>query len=77
MLEDYDMSERAQVNEQLNVTVNFFIQGLSAIDEVNMDYEITIFFRQVSIRGPRVGRPTIFWSQIFREFTFCVIGLAG
>lgn len=43
----YDKTERAQIDRQLTVTVNFFIQGLSSVNEVSMDYEITTFFRQV------------------------------
>ena len=47
MLSNYDMTKRAQIDKQLTVRVNFFVQGLSAIDEENMDYQISIFFRQV------------------------------
>ena len=47
MLTNYDVTERARVDEQLLVTVNFYIIGLSSIDESNMDYEISIYFRQV------------------------------
>jgi len=50
MLTNYDVTERARVDEQLVVTVNFYIQGLSSIDEANMDYEISIYFRQVYIQ---------------------------
>ena len=47
ILSTYDKTQRAQIDEQLTVTVNFFIQGLSSVNEVNMDYEFTAFFRQV------------------------------
>ena len=48
VLSDYDKSIRAGNDEQLKVTINFYVHGLSAIDEVNMDYELNEFFRQVT-----------------------------
>ena len=45
LLTDYNPNIRAQVGEQLNVTVNFYIETLSDIDQSKMEYEMTIFFR--------------------------------
>ena len=59
ILSTYDKSERAQIDNQLNVTVNFYVQDLSAVREVNMDYQITMFFRQVRPLGFKKG-----WKQI-------------
>ena len=55
ILSTYDKSERAQIDNQLNVTVNFYVQDLSAVREVNMDYQITMFFRQVRPLGFKKG----------------------
>jgi len=45
---NYDKTERAGIDEQLTVTLDCFVQGLSDLREAQMDYEITIFFRQVN-----------------------------
>ena len=47
LLANYDKTERAQIDEQLLVTVDMYIQGVSSVNEVNMDYEVTMHFRQV------------------------------
>ena len=47
LLLDYDKRKRAQIDKVLDVSVNFFVETLSAINEASMDYEITVFFRQV------------------------------
>ena len=46
LISDYDPSIRAQINQQLNVTVNFYIQSLTKIDQAAMDYELVMFFRE-------------------------------
>ena len=45
LLTDYNSNIRAQVGEKLNVTVNFYIETLSDIDQSKMEYEMTVFFR--------------------------------
>jgi len=35
-------------DRQLLVTLNMFVFGLSAINEAKMDYELNVFFRQVT-----------------------------
>ena len=47
LLAHYDKSERAQIDEQLLVTVGMYISAVSNLNEVNMDYEVTMHFRQV------------------------------
>ena len=47
-LTDYNNMAIPQIDKTLFVSADFFIQGLSAIDEVHMDYEFEIYFRQVT-----------------------------
>ena len=49
-LTDYNNMARPQIDNTLFVSADFFIQGLSAIDEVHMDYEFEIYFRQVTTK---------------------------
>ena len=49
VLSDYDKTQRAQIESPLWVTVNFHVHGLSAVNEKNMDYEVSSFIRQVVI----------------------------
>ena len=46
LLEGYDRNERANIDGVTNVTIDFYIQGISIINQVDMDYELTLFFRQ-------------------------------
>ena len=47
LLLSYDKTQRAQVDEEMLLTVNFYVEGMSKVNQVNMDYQMTIFFRQV------------------------------
>ena len=47
LLTKYDRTMRAQVDQQLKINVNFYVQGMSKVNEVDMDYQMTVFFRQV------------------------------
>ena len=47
LLSNYDKTERAEIGEQLNITIDMYIQGISSLHEVNMDYEVDLYFRQV------------------------------
>lgn len=46
MLEAYDWTERSEIHKPLDLDINWYIQDLWAVDEVNMDYKLNIFFRQ-------------------------------
>ena len=59
LINDYDPSIRAQINEQLNVTVNFYIQSLSKIDQAAMDYEMVMFF-SVEFRNHFKSKSAVF-----------------
>ena len=47
LLTKYDRTMRAQIDDQLQISVNFYVQGMSKVNEVDMDYQMTVFFRQV------------------------------
>ena len=47
LLLSYDKTMRAQIDQEMVVTVNFYVEGMSKVNEMDMDYEMNIFFRQV------------------------------
>ena len=44
-LQNYNAHYRPQIDRQLQVFNNFYIQLVSDINEQSMDYELTVFFR--------------------------------
>ena len=54
LLENYDNRIRAQMGTKLDVVTNFYVQGMSSVNQEEMDYDVTIFFRNSSLR--RSGR---------------------
>jgi hypothetical protein len=54
----YNKKIKPYLNEQLNVSVNIFVDTMSDISESSMDYEMTIFFRQFW------SDPRLAWGEI-------------
>ena len=50
-------------NDQLNVSINIYVDTMSDISESSMDYEMTIFFRQFW-RDPRLA-----WGLVSSTFS--------
>ena len=48
LLENYDNRIRAQMGTKLDVVTNFYVQGMSSVNQEEMDYDVTIFFRNSS-----------------------------
>ena len=48
LLENYDNRIRAQMGTRLDVVTNFYVQGMSSVNQEEMDYDVTIFFRNSS-----------------------------
>ena len=48
LLENYDNRIRAQMGSALDIVTNFYVQGMSSVNQEEMDYDVTIFFRNSS-----------------------------
>ena len=48
LLENYDNRIRAQMGTKLDVVTNFYVQGMSSVNQEEMDYDVTVFFRNSS-----------------------------